>query len=232
MRSSRSIMNRVRSITPVLAFVLAQACSSETTPQGPAPSGSLELTVAGHNAVILRGYRVLIQVSGEIEPRVRPTRGITTTIWALPPGTHSVRVEALVGNCVVGDTQSHPFTIVAGETSTIELAASCSPIYGAHAGSYEREVPIGTTPAFLSERYLLLADGSIRLRYEASATNSFEYPGAFFEEPDSTGTVLKFLFTGSSMWSATATLVEGCIEVEYNENMWLNDFSNGRYCTL
>lgn len=196
----------------------------------PAPSGTLELRVTGHDAVTLRGYRALMQISGEIEPRIRFSPAANITISALPPGTHSVRVEPLTGNCLAGNAGGHPFSIVAGETTTIELVASCSAVYGALAGSYEREILNGE-PHSQSERYVLLADGSFRLRYQTSATHSFEYPGVFYQETGVTGTVLTLLFTGYvGRGVASARVVGDCLEVEYNVYLLLTDFAPGRFC--
>lgn len=196
------------------------------------PTGGLEVTVTGHDLVALRGYRVVIQVEGEIEPRTRFAVGPTVRILGLPQGAHSVRLEPLATHCAPVDAGDRAFSIVAGETSPMEFTVTCAPVFGWLAGSYERRVEIGRTPGFLSERYVLQADGTFRLRYETSATHSFEYPGVYYQSEDGSGnTSLVLLFFGNpGQWSAVATHRGGCLEVEYNLDMWLSDFEPGDYC--
>ena len=175
---------------------------------------------------------MVIQVEGEIEPRTRFAVGPTVRILALPPGTHSVRLEPLITHCAALEAGDRAFSIVAEETSTIDFGVSCAPVFGWLAGSYELRVEIGQTPGLLSERYVLQADGTFRLRYETSTTHSLEYPGVFYLSEDGSGnTTLVLLFFGNpGKWSAVATHRGGCLEVEYNLDMWFSDFEHGEYC--
>lgn len=207
-------------------------------PEGPAqdepaaPTGVLEVTVTGHELVALRGYRVFIQVEGEIEPRTRFAVGPTVRILDLPQGSHSVRLEPLATHCAPVDAGDRAFSVVAEETSTIEFAVTCAPVFGWLAGNYERRIGIGETPGFLSERYVMLADGTFRLRYETSATHSLEFPGAFYLSEDGSGntTLVLLFFPNPGQWSAVATLRGSCLQVLYNDDMSFSDFEHGEYC--
>lgn len=207
-------------------------------PAGPAqdepaaPTGGLEVTVTGHDLVAQRGYRVFIQVEGEIEARARFFVGPTVRILGLPQGAHSVRLEPLATHCAPVVAGDRDFSIVAEETSTIEFVVTCAPVFGWVAGNYERRIGIGETPGFLSERYVMLADGTFRLRYETSATHSFEYPGAFYQSEDGSGntTLILEFFDNPGRWSAVVTLRGSCLQVLYNDYMWFADFEPGEYC--
>lgn len=197
----------------------------------PAPAGSLEVRLTGHPAVVLGGSRVAIQVNDVAEPLIRFASRASTLISAIPPGTHSLRVEPVADDCAAGEAGGNPFTIVAGQVTTIELAASCPPVHGSLAGSYEREIPVGETPWYLSERFVLQADGFFRLEYADQWGDIYELSGAFFQESGSAGTVLRLLFSSNpGSWTATATLEAGCLDVDYSLDMELSDFASGRYC--
>lgn len=195
----------------------------------PAPSGTLEIVVTGHEEVNYRGYRVIVQIEGEAEPRTRFATGASVRISELPPGTHAFRVEPFTETCAARDPGDHLVTIIAGETSTFEVAVTCSPTFGFLAGTYERVTP--SFPQFVSERYEIQADGTFRLVYQRSATDSFAYPGVVVpaHSPTETGLVLLFA-DNSGRWAAAATLRGNCIDVVYNDDMWLSDFAHGEYC--
>lgn len=193
------------------------------------PPGTLVVSVSGSAVVVASGYRVIIQVDGEIEPRTRVVIG--PAVWnSVPPGTHSVRVEPLLGYCVA-EGADRSFTIVAGETLGVEFPVSCAPDFGFLAGAYEREPDAGSIPGYLSERFELRSDGLFRLVYQTS-DHSFAFDGEFYLLSESSGEPrlhLLFLPDGGRQWAA-ATLQGDCLVVAYNLHMALSDFSDGTFC--
>lgn len=193
------------------------------------PRGILEVSVTGSQVVFAAGYRLIIQVDGELEPLTTIARLWPPLRWPLSPGTYTVRVEPLLDHCAEEQGSARPFSIVATETTRIEFRVSCDPVFGFAAGTYERRPDAGSIPGYLSERYELQADGSFRLVYQTSADHSFHYTGEFYVAGQSpVGQHLRFLFSPRD--NATATLQGDCLVVEYGTNMALSEFADGTFC--
>ncbi|HET6362217.1 MAG TPA: hypothetical protein VFH11_09170 [Gemmatimonadota bacterium] len=132
MRRTRTTTH-IRTICLLLATVVAPACSTETTPQGPAEpepltSGSLELRIQETGPrPDTDGYAVALTLAtqGDLLLRPVPPSGGTVHVPDLPLGVHILRVEGLAAHCFIAGQHPRGFTIRPGATTEVVVEISC-----------------------------------------------------------------------------------------------------------
>lgn len=227
------------------------APGSRLEPPGPqqAPSGAIDVSiqVTGEppnpeaDLVVVRIIRIMSDDVGPVaEERAVPSTGGTVRFVGLPPGTYWVRLERFARDCSVQGADPRPVSLGGGQTLQVAFSVACQSldipnVPGSVAGIYERSSPhwSGTIEfhGSLSERYVILEDGTFRLQYDSERFGFFQYPGSYSSYPPvGPTTALLLVFDGDGRWSATATLRDNCLIVEYNLIMALSDFEDGEYC--
>ena len=131
------------SLHPMLSLILAAplACGGSTEPQPEDPSGNIRVTTeTTGQALDADGYTVTISGQGEQQLGANAT----LLLEDLEPGSYSVQVAGLAGNCALEGDNPRTVTVTDGATAGVTLAVECVLMHPA--GAIATSIPMDLRP--------------------------------------------------------------------------------------
>jgi hypothetical protein len=151
------------------------------------------------------GYTVYVYPPvGPREVHIRANDSVLIDQLILTPGGGRAALHGLTDNCWVASTSSRQFPLSASTIGQVVFTVECVPV--ATTAAYYRasgHEHAQATHGGLSERYVLSADGRLRLQYSSGRWGSFEYIGTYTRGRADN---LNFGYGDDGRWTAAATL--------------------------